>query len=340
MNKVVLFLCFAVAIGLTQAQFPSINELRDRMIGKLKDIIKNPFAVLKDLSIFTVQEFISVVQFCLQITQNLGFGFVTFPISGGLWRLEQLAARNGFHLAKTEPRQYKNTTWNYECVNYQARGQVSPVKNQQSCGSCYAFGAVANIESQYLIAHGQNVSFSEQEIVDCSRGMFPGSLNQGCSHGTSNFTFQYFCEHGLHTTGDYPYAGKNQQCQQQIGTPTDLRATEVLCDNEDHLAYLLEKNGPITLYICAGRSFMYYAGGVYDDLIGCNCQINHSVLVVGLLKVPQPNGEIQEQWLIKNSWGPEWGENGFVRVVKNRNMCNMISYPVMVARLGADPIVA
>ena len=87
-------------------------------------------------------------------------------------------------------------------VNWVAKGKVTPVKNQEQCGSCWAFSTVATIESLYAINGNTLTSFSEQQIVDCNTG-----VNQGCNGGMPYIAMQYVASNGLETENDYPYTG-------------------------------------------------------------------------------------------------------------------------------------
>jgi C1A family cysteine protease len=164
-------------------------------------------------------------------------------------------------LSETQLPRFKNTTWNYNYVDYRNQEIVTPVKNQGLCASDYAFAGLAALESAYVSKTGDNKILSEQEIIDCSYGMYDdGRMNQGCTQGLPQYALEYANKYALSAAGDYPYVGKQQVCK--VKTPTiegQFKYQQLLADNEDHLAYLLEKNGPVIVYVCDGPSFGLYS---------------------------------------------------------------------------------
>lgn len=317
-----------------------VQDLRSR-VG---DALRNPLA----LPVNALQHFLSAVSSAIAITSNTAFTFVAKVFDEDvLWTPEQLARRmSGVISNATDRSQFESTRYNYSPIDYRALGQVSPVKDQGSCASCYAFGAVAAIESQHLRARGSLKVFSEQQVVDCTYKIYPpapgstsllaAKMNQGCDSGTSPYVMRYFNEKTVQEAASYPYTGTKAASCRVSEQPSQLAVnyTEVTVDNEDHLAFLLEQNGPINVYIYAGSSFGRYGGGVYNDERGCRGRVNHSVLLVGL--VVQKGKEL---WVVKNSWGSKWGEQGYILMPKGVNMCNMVSNPVIVARIDGQPII-
>ena len=193
-------------------------------------------------------------------------------------------------------------------VDWVAQGKVSGVKNQGSCGSCWAFSANGAIESAYLL-RGTAVNLSEQQLVDCS-----GSYgNHGCQGGWMDSAFQYVRDHGLTTTAAYPYAAVNQACKINSGSYKVSSFVDVPgCDN---LANALNQQ-PISVAVDASN-WSPYRSGVFNN---CASSVNHGVLLVA---------STSSYWTIKNSWGTAWGESGFIRLAKGNTcaVCNYGSYP-------------
>jgi C1A family cysteine protease len=193
-------------------------------------------------------------------------------------------------------------------VDWVAAGKVSNVKNQASCGSCWAFSAIGAVESAYLI-RGTTVLLSEQQLVDCS-GAYG---NYGCNGGWMDSAFQYIIDHGITTESAYPYVARNQVCQAdggsyRLGGFVDVQG----CDN---LANALNQQ-PISVAVDASN-WSPYRSGIFSN---CATSVNHGVLLVGATS---------SYWVIKNSWGNSWGESGYIRLAKGNTcaICNYPSYP-------------
>jgi cathepsin L len=205
---------------------------------------------------------------------------------------------------------------------------VTPVKNQAACGSCWAFSAVAGVEAHTSIYKHKTVSLSEQELVDCS--WLYGSM--GCLGGEVNRAFAYIKKNGLTTESKYPYVARNQFCKnfgKTIANKTfisDWKNVQPM--NETRMVDVLFHVGPLNVAVAASsRDFKFYKSGILDK---CGVQLDHAVLVVGY---GVENGN--EYFIIKNSWGETYGENGYIRISRNRHIggtcgvATMPSYPIV-----------
>jgi len=197
-------------------------------------------------------------------------------------------------------------------VNWHERGYVTPVKDQKACGSCWDFSAIGVLESAHAIETGQLVSLSEQEILDCD------DTNNGCNGGWPNRVFEYVQDEldGVCTENSYPYLATKDQ--------TDCEPMKDKCDKVSHTKVLLHgmlpkseyalKLGlnrmPISVAINANvRAFHFYKSGVFDT--NCSAKtLDHAVLAVGYSSKDNQEG----YWLIKNSWGVDWGMNGYIKM--------------------------
>ncbi|EFA75924.1 cysteine proteinase [Heterostelium album PN500] len=209
-------------------------------------------------------------------------------------------------------------------IDWRTHSAVTSVKNQASCGSCYAFSAIAVIESALFKRGTGSFDFSEQDAIDCTYGRYGGGgFNFGCSGGDPATTIQHILVNGQASEVDYPYTSGNTRihgpCKNVQRNRLNLNLLRVQRGSEDTLANALA-TGPIAVTLNAENNEFYnYAGGIYNNA-ACSTSINHAVLLVGY---GQANGV--EYWIIKNSWGTSWGENGFMRIAKGYNRCGIVS---------------
>ncbi|XP_060905772.1 cathepsin K [Labrus mixtus] len=212
-------------------------------------------------------------------------------------------------------------------IDYRKKGMVTSVKNQGSCGSCWAFSSSGALEGQLAKTTGQLVDLSPQNLVDCV------TENSGCGGGYMTNAFKYVQQNGgIDSDMVYPYVGEDQPCRyNSTGMAAQCKGYKEIPQGDEHaLAVALFKVGPVSVGIDATlSSFQFYQRGVYYDR-NCNKDdINHAVLAVGFGVTPKG----KKYWIVKNSWGETWGKSGYILMARNRgNLCgitNLASYPVM-----------
>lgn len=250
---------------------------------------------------------------------------------GDMTNTEYRAKMNGYLMSKEksgstflEPNNLKAP----DTVDWRTKGYVTPVKNQGQCGSCWSFSTTGALEGQHFKKTGKLVSLSEQNLVDCSTAYG----NHGCQGGLMDNAFKYIkANGGIDTEASYPYQGENLQCRfkkANVGAD-DTGFVDVPEGDEDALKKASASVGPISIAIDASKfSFQFYHSGVYDEPSCSSTQLDHGVLLVGY-------GTLQgkDYWLVKNSWGPGWGDKGYIRMTRNKNnqcgVASSASYPLV-----------
>lgn len=215
-----------------------------------------------------------------------------------------------------------------EEVDWRAHGAVTDVKDQGQCGSCWAFSTTGSLEGQHFRKSGRLVSLSEQNLVDCSTKYG----NNGCNGGLMDNAFRYIkANGGIDTEQTYPYDGEDEQCHynpRNIGA-TDKGFVDVTPGDEDALKAAVATVGPVSVAIDASHpTFQFYNHGIYDEA-DCDPQnLDHGVLVVGYGTTDEG-----DYWLVKNSWSPKWGDEGYIKMSRNKNnqcgIASCASYPVV-----------
>uniref|UniRef100_A0A803M8M5 Uncharacterized protein n=1 Tax=Chenopodium quinoa TaxID=63459 RepID=A0A803M8M5_CHEQI len=214
--------------------------------------------------------------------------------------------------------------------DWRAKGIVSPVKNQGHCGSCWTFSTTGALEAAYAQAFGKNISLSEQQLVDCA-----GAFNNfGCNGGLPSQAFEYIKYNGgLDTEEAYPYTGKDGECKfsaQNVGVQVH-GSVNITLGAEDELKDAVAFVRPVSVAFEVVDGFRFYKEGVYTSTTcgSAPMNVNHAVLAVGYgVEDGVP------YWIIKNSWGEDWGDNGYFKMEMGKNMCGVAtcaSYPVVSA---------
>lgn len=223
-------------------------------------------------------------------------------------------------------------------IDWRKRGKVGPVKHQGKCGSCYIFSAVGTLESQLMIKYNfTDINLSEQSVLNC--------LPHACEGGLMQKAWLQINKTGIETGNDVPYVARvsellfeKQLCFEIIFLqPKHCQATSQLTKslksyclsgrksapyNYETIESLLYKHGPIVAAINAASKSFRYCKGVYNDY--CRTRQNHAIVIVGYTET---------HWIIKNSWGNLWGDQGYFYLEKTTNKCGIngvIGLPFLV----------
>lgn len=201
-------------------------------------------------------------------------------------------------------------------VDWTKKNAVTPVKNQEQCGSCWAFSTTGSLEGAYAIASGTLDSLSEQQLVDCDHV----GGDSGCNGGTMDNAFQWIeTNGGLCLEKDYQYQGVDQPCRKTCKPAVTLTGhVDVPKGNETQLKGAIAI-GPVSIAIEADKSsFQFYTSGVYNDK-SCGNKLDHGVLAVGYGTMSDGG----DYYKVKNSWGSTWGMNGYILIAQHSDICGI-----------------
>jgi len=214
-------------------------------------------------------------------------------------------------------------------VDWRAKGVVTPIKNQQSCGGCWAFSTTGNIEGQWALAGHPLVSLSEQELISCD------TTCNGCNGGIMDDAFEWLVNTqggGITSEAQYPFVsgdGVAPACDLTGKTSVAyINGHTDIAHSESAMASYVAAHGPVSIAVDA-TSFQTYTGGVMTNCVAN--QVDHGVLIVGYdLTASTP------YWIVKNQWGTTWGIDGYIYLAYGSNECLITTLPSS-STVGANP---
>lgn len=214
----------------------------------------------------------------------------------------------------------KSSAINITSLDWREKGGVTTPKDQQGCGSAWAFAAICGCEGANFVATGTLLEFSVANLVDCVTSCY------GCYGGMTEPALTYIISKQggqLNLESDYPYLPSTRSCTfsvaNAVGNITSY--VSVVENDEDDLAAKCAEHGPCCVVIDSHlTTFQLYESGIYDDEACSKTDLNHPCACVGF-------GE--NYWIVKNCWGTAWGEEGYIRILWKKNQCGIATMAVV-----------
>ena len=218
-------------------------------------------------------------------------------------------------------------------IDWREKGVVNPVRDQGQCGSCWAFSTTSNSESVWAISKGQLLDLSEQELVDCATGK--GYYNMGCNGGQMDSAFKFIINEGQCADSTYPYTSGTSQtagsCKKCDSVVKFTSCYDVTPNDQIALKGAVAKNPVVVAIEADTRYFQSYSSGILTDATKCGKTLDHAVEIVSY---NSENGV--DYWVVRNSWGESWGEQGYVKIARSSStndpgVCGIAMEPSFIA---------
>jgi len=210
-----------------------------------------------------------------------------------------------------------------------ACGACTPIYNQGQCGSCWAFSATETIESYFYLDGGPLTQLSMEQIVSCDTA----GEDQGCGGGFPTGAYQYVeSAGGIEPYNDYPYIAEGGEAGSCNFIDGDIVAdvktyNSVSGETGLYSQMSVASGGPVSVCVDAS-SWQNYEGGI---LSSCGNDVDHCVQATGYANY----GESGSYWIVRNSWGADWGQSGFIWIAIGQDLCSIGDYATVVTAYSA-----
>jgi len=199
----------------------------------------------------------------------------------------------------------ESTGANPTSIDWRQKGVVTPVKNQGGCGSCWAFSATETVESAYAIASGKLLELAPQTYVNCVKNPDQCGGTGGCEGATMELAFNLTAQTGIALESDLPYKGRDAACSSYKAAVKVTGYVKNPINDAAALETAVATKGPQAITVAA-EPWMSYGGGVFNGCTGSlGADLDHGVQLVGYT---------QDYWMVRNSWGSFWGDNGYIYI--------------------------
>eukprot|EP01118_Nematostelium_gracile_P006926 TRINITY_DN2243_c0_g1_i1.p1 TRINITY_DN2243_c0_g1~~TRINITY_DN2243_c0_g1_i1.p1 ORF type:complete len:389 (+),score=99.29 TRINITY_DN2243_c0_g1_i1:49-1167(+) len=240
------------------------------------------------------------------------------------WTEEEFRSTLGYKLQpkRDESRLYRPANIKADLpasVDWRTADIISPVKDQGQCGSCWSFATAESVESYYAKATGELVDLSEQQVLDCTQNPNQCGGTGGCGGATTELGFGQLIAQGGHLSEwQYPYESYFGTTDFQCAYPIKGNAYVSVSDfknlptNEyDPIMNAVANIGPLAISVDAS-AWSAYESGVFNGCNQTNPDLDHAVQLVGY----GTDAQYGDYWLVRNSWNPTWGEDGYIRIMR------------------------
>jgi len=210
--------------------------------------------------------------------------------------------------------------------DWRTKGAVTPVKNQGQCGSCWAFSSTGNVEGQHFLSGQKLVGLSEQNLVDCDHECMPydgeSSCDSGCEGGLMPNAFHYIASNnGIDSETSYPYEAVDGTCSfKRADVAAKITNWTMVSQNETQMAAYMYQHGPLSIAADA-EEWQFYVFGVFEG--PCGTSLDHGILIVGYGSEIDWLGLEIDYWWVKNSWGADWGLDGYLMIQRGVGECGL-----------------
>lgn len=210
-------------------------------------------------------------------------------------------------------------------IDWREKNVVTPIKNQGQCGSCWAFSATEQLESDYALRYQELKELAPQQLVSCD------IIDLGCGGGNPVNAYQYIYQtaKGEEASADYPYTsgttGQNGQCTFNAKDRLeDLSAAYIVSQEPSQESQMLQQIQESPMSVCVdATTWQTYQSGIVTSST-CGLQTDHAVQAVGY------SSDKGGYWVVRNSWGTDWGIDGYIYVQAGTNACNIASEATIV----------